>query len=107
MDAYLNGTRTEYDGYVKYSGGPLGGTLYIDQDQAVVTVQRVPGDINGDGAVSTADVVLLARYIKAEGAGVDIVPGSADINGDGTVSTADLVLLARYVKADGQGIVIY
>ena len=53
------------------------------------------GDINGDGVVSSADAVLLARYL------VDLVVFSeaqfyrADINGDGNITSADAVLIAK------------
>lgn len=53
------------------------------------------GDINGDGVVTSADAVLLARYL------VDLVSLSdaqyyrADINGDGDITSADAVLMAK------------
>ena len=53
------------------------------------------GDINGDGVISSADAVLLARYL------VDLVVLSdaqfyrADINGDGVITSADAVLMAK------------
>lgn len=53
------------------------------------------GDINGDGVISSADAVLLARYL------VDLVVLSdtqfyrADINGDGDITSADAVLMAK------------
>jgi PKD repeat protein len=55
----------------------------------------VPGDVNGDGKVNLADLVLLA---KAYGS----TPGSpnwnpnADFNNDGSVGLDDLVILAKY-----------
>ena len=51
------------------------------------------GDINGDGVVTSADAVLLARYL------VDLISFSdaqfyrADVNGDGYVTSADGVLI--------------
>ena len=53
------------------------------------------GDINGDGAVSSADAVMLVRYL------VDLTIFSesqiycADLNGDGVVTSADAVLIAK------------
>ena len=44
----------------------------FDSDTTVYAHWRLPGDTNGDGTVSTADLVLLARYVKAEGVGVVI-----------------------------------
>ena len=79
----------------------------IEEDTTVYAHWRLPGDVNGDGKVNTADVSLLAKYVKAHGEGVSIVPGSGDVNGDGKVNTADVSLLAKFVKARGQGVVIH
>ena len=69
----------------------------------------IPGDINGDGKVTVADVTLLAKYVKAKGQGVTIVPGAGNVDGsaDGRITVSDVTLLAKYVKAKGQGVVIY
>ncbi len=81
----------------------------FDENTTVYAHWRLPGDVNGDGQVNTADVALLAKYVKARGQGVTIVMGSGNINGgeDGEVNTADVALLAKYVKARGQGVTIY
>ena len=112
LDAYLNGTRTENGTYAEYSGASLGGLLRINKNQKVVTglePDHIPGDINGDGKVNTADVTLLAKYVKARGQGVEITPGSGNVDGsaDGRITTADVALLAKYVKARGQGVIIH
>jgi Leucine-rich repeat (LRR) protein len=101
LDAYLNGTVTEYDGYVKYSGGSLGGTLYIDADQTVITEatpDHIPGDINGDGKVNNKDVTRLQRYLRGEE--VDVNPAALDVNGDGKVNNKDLTRLQRYLRGE-------
>ena len=55
----------------------------------------VPGDTNGDGAVDTADAVLvLQRAAKLIGDG-DLNVKAADVNGDGTIDTADAVLILQ------------
>ena len=65
------------------------------EDPEAVTV--ITGDLNGDGTVSSADAVLLARYL------VDLTDLTeqqllaADVNHDGSVSSADAVLLARFL----------
>lgn len=75
---------------------------YFDQAAGVCTVQTFsdinlllltpatscPGDINHDGTINTADLVILLGQFGAVGPGL-----SADINNDGTVNTTDLVLL--------------
>ena len=52
----------------------------------------VPGDIDGDGAVRTADAVLLQRFLLTVDAEI---AEAADISGDGRINAADLTLLKR------------
>ncbi|MBP5561510.1 MAG: family 10 glycosylhydrolase [Muribaculaceae bacterium] len=49
----------------------------------------VPGDVNGDGIVSGADVTALYNYLLDGRA----VAGNPDVNGDGVVSGADVTAL--------------
>jgi enterochelin esterase-like enzyme len=55
------------------------------------------GDINRDGSVNNADLIMIARYL------VDLVEFDdqqmeiADFNNDGKVNNQDLVLIARYI----------
>ncbi len=86
----------------------------VDEDVSLVAAYQkddspshTPGDINGDGSVNTADVALLAKYVKARAQGVTAVAEALDVNDDGSVNTADVALLAKFVKARGQGVVIY
>ena len=53
------------------------------------------GDLNGDGEITSADSVLLARFLAEllELNGEQRL--AADINGDGEITSADAVLLAR------------
>ena len=51
----------------------------------------VLGDVDGDGAATMADMVLLARAVAGNAA-----PLYPDINGDGILSSADIVIL-RYI----------
>jgi len=65
---------------------------------AKLTVNPLPGDVNGDGVVSCADMaVVKASFGKKLGQ-----PGfdpRADINGDGVVNILDLSLVARQLPA--------
>ncbi len=50
-------------------------------------------DVNGDGRVDTADLLLVSNYIRQTGS---IAP-RVDVNSDGIVTIADLVLVAQYL----------
>ena len=76
---------------------------YLTAMKAIDTVLRtegtgktVYGDVNGDGAVDTADAVLVlqcaAKLIDKD----SIDAKAADVNGDGTIDTADAVLILQY-----------
>lgn len=53
------------------------------------------GDINLDGVITSADAVLLARYLVCTAQLNDAQLAAADLSGDGKVTSADAVLLAQ------------
>lgn len=53
------------------------------------------GDLNLDGNITSADAVLLARYLVDAVSLDEAQQYAADMNRDGTVSSADAVLLAK------------
>lgn len=55
------------------------------------------GDLTGDGEITSADAVLLARYLADLQALNETQKFSADTNGDGMITSADAVLLARHL----------
>ena len=65
----------------------------------VITVERLTGDINGDGAVALDDAILLFNYSMAP----DLFPVNyekeMDLNGDGAVSLSDAILLFNFSVA--------
>lgn len=75
---------------------------FLDADGKVLkTVKKqvgIPGDINGDGKVTTADVGLANSHAK----GVKLLTGDkfdiADVNNDGKVSTADVGMINSHAK---------
>ena len=68
--------------------------MQVDPGNAVRDIQlNLLGDLNRNGKVDMADIVLLIRYQ----AGWSIYEKAADINADSKISMADLVLLIREV----------
>lgn len=55
------------------------------------------GDVNGDGTVTVADAVALAKYITLESDSNAIVPEQADMNLDRRIDAADLSALKRHL----------
>lgn len=61
-----------------------------------VTKVRLTGDVDGNGAVTTSDSVMLLKYAaEMEELNEDAVE-SGDVNGDGMADTRDAVLILQY-----------
>ncbi|MBE6724721.1 MAG: hypothetical protein E7576_05915 [Ruminococcaceae bacterium] len=76
----------------------LNGRTYTDRRKAVT-----PGDVNGDGSVTAADRMLLARWIDGlVGDEEQIILAAADVNRDSKVTETDRLILSRYL-ADWPG----
>lgn len=74
----------------------------VNEDGVIFISGVIPGDVNGDGVVDTADRTTLARYL-ADWDGYSITSEkAADLNLDGVVDTADRTILARHL-ADWEG----
>ena len=75
---------------------------FLDADGKVLkTVKKsdsLPGDVNGDGKVTTADVGIVNSHAK----GVKLLTGDkfdiADVNNDGKVTTADVGMINSHAK---------
>lgn len=62
------------------------------------TPEYVPGDANGDGIVSVADLAMIASYILGDTvAGINLL--AADYNKDGDVTVSDLAAIASLILA--------
>jgi len=76
--------------YYEVSAVDGGGQSNLSTESS--SVAYLPGDINGDGTVNFADLVILAQhYGLASGA----TWAEGDLNGDGAVNFADLVILVQ------------
>ena len=58
------------------------------ENAEITEATRLEGDVNGDGIVNIADLVLVASNLEETG------QNAADVNDDGVVNIADLVLVA-------------
>ncbi len=58
------------------------------------------GDVNGDGSVNTADIVMVYNYIQA-GDQSGVSQSAADVSGDGTVNSADVVEIYNVIVGGG------
>jgi hypothetical protein len=78
--------------------GDLFGTKNISflSDAPVIVILIVPilGDLDSDGKVSLADLVILAQAYGSKPTDSNWNP-NADIDGNGTVGLLDLVILAQ------------
>lgn len=57
----------------------------------------VLGDVNQDGRITAADVVLIARYVINDVTFTSAQVGLADVTGDDKINSADVIRLARYI----------
>lgn len=60
-------------------------------DPSELLNKDIQGDINGDGRISIADIVMLEKYLQGRG----IAGSCADINDDGTVDVYDMILMRK------------
>ena len=55
--------------------------------------EKLLGDVNGDGKVSSTDLLMLRKYFV--NTGISINAANADLSGDGKVSSADVLALRK------------
>lgn len=123
-DAYVTCEKCDYTTYVEK---PATGHTYTDtvvpptsteqgytlhececgesyKDNYKEPVEFIYGDVNGDGRVTTADVILIRKHM-AGGWGVTLNEEAADVNCDGRITTADVILIRKHM-AGGWGVTL-
>lgn len=108
-DTALNSSRTDTDWENKYSFSR--DYLYIPaSDVTIVTngsdsstsdgsTSYTRGDVNGDGKISSSDLLKLEKYIinSTKNNLTSLQKEAADINNDGKITTSDLLKLEKYI----------
>lgn len=77
---------------VGFTQSPM--TLY-----AKLEANGIKGDVDGNGIVTTRDLIFMKYYIKSYYTEEDIVYANADINGDGIITMSDYAALRRILTA--------
>jgi uncharacterized repeat protein (TIGR02543 family) len=95
---FFAGWNTKADG----SGTPYADSaLYsFAADTTLYAQWAAYGDVDGDGDVTDADRIKLARFL-AGWSGYEISESVSDVNGDGEVTDIDRTILARYLAGWG------
>lgn len=76
----------------------------VNELHAIKTIHLVigyqPGDVNGDGTLSTADLTLLIDWLLSGYDNIDVYrQAAADVNGDGVFTIKDVTALADLLLA--------
>lgn len=59
---------------------------------------RIPGDVDGDGRVTEADALYVARHTILGGEAYPLDPSVADVDGDGVVTIRDAEIISAMSK---------
>lgn len=68
----------------------------LEIENGSITIVNAVGDVNDDGVVDVADVIVLRRYLAGDYE-VVIDEFAADMDNDGYITVADVVLLRRFL----------
>jgi len=78
---------------------PIGYVVNAAGDVLTVSVDVIPGDVNGDGEVNIADLSFASFYYSVEAGDPNWEAAkSADINNDGKIDLIDLVYIAYRIQ---------
>lgn len=82
-------------GYFLYAENACGESSTVLDYKQIQVYDTIPGDLNSDNTLTTADAVLLQRYLLQERTLTQSQWQTADLNADGTVNGFDLALLRQ------------
>jgi len=73
---------------------------YVNICCAILTAERICGDVTGNSVVDTGDVILLSNYVGYPGYTL-VNEWAGDVTGNGVIDTGDVILLSNYVGYPG------
>ncbi|MBQ7475731.1 MAG: dockerin type I repeat-containing protein, partial [Clostridia bacterium] len=68
------------------------------RDEVTPVLDHVPADINGDGKVTSKDLIRFVKYLS--GVDVEVNEKALDVNGDGKINSKDLTRLLKYIAGE-------
>lgn len=75
------------------------GNIFLTQGFHQMAFRECPGDVTGDNAVGTSDLLAILSLYGAQGDEIienSVNGGAEDLNEDGIIGTADLLILLAY-----------
>ena len=75
------------------------GNIFLTQGFHQMAFRECPGDVTGDNAVGTSDLLAILSLYGAQGDEIienSVNGGAEDLNEDGFIGTADLLILLAY-----------
>ena len=64
-------------------------------------IVELPGDVNVSGAVTSADIIYLIRFVFIRGPEPEPCHGNGDVNCTGNITTADVLTMVNYTFKGG------
>jgi len=73
------------------------------QTQAMLDscIVELTGDVNVSGTITSADVIVVVKYVFLMGGDPQPCIGAANVNGNETVNSSDIIYLINYVFKNG------
>lgn len=77
------------------------GPVFVDRDTSKIVTETIQlGDINLDGVVNNADILMFADYLAGNVKLTDKQLLAADVNQDGEINCSDLALITQCVSGE-------
>jgi hypothetical protein len=72
----------------------------VSNPNQAITIS-MPGDVNNNGAITSADIIYLVNYVFKGGFAPVPCPAVGDVNCDGAITSADIIFLVNFVFKSG------